>query len=233
VDKQSIRETVWDDLEASGVARFPFPPHGRIPNVAGADEAADRLAARVGSVGALKANPDAPQLPYRRRALRDGATVFLAQPRLRDPEPFLRLDPATIPPGDLDRAPTVSHVDSYATAVGPEAVPRLDLVVCGSVAVDEAGGRVGKGEGFSDLEFAVLAELGAVDADTAVATTVHERQVRDAVPHDPHDVPLDLVVTPERVVETETTHDRPAGVDWSLVDDERAAATPVLRRLSP
>jgi 5-formyltetrahydrofolate cyclo-ligase len=157
--------------------------------------------------------------------------LYLAQPRLRDERPFLRLEPAEIPPDEFDRAPTVSHVDDYATPVGPGAVPALDLVVCGSVAVDEHGGRVGKGEGFSDLEFAVLAELGAVSGDTLVATTVHERQVLDAVPHDPHDVPLDLVVTPERAVETGTTHDRPAGVDWSLVDDDRVAETPVLRAL--
>jgi len=26
MDKQTLRERVWDDLEASGVARFPFPP---------------------------------------------------------------------------------------------------------------------------------------------------------------------------------------------------------------
>lgn len=233
VDKQPIRERVWDDLESSGVARFPFPPHGRIPNVAGAADAADRLAAHVGAVATLKANPDAPQLPYRRRALRDGATLFFAQPRLRDERPFLRLDPAEIPPAELDRAPTVSHVDDYATPVGPDAVPSLDLVVCGSVAVDERGGRVGKGEGFSDLEFAVLAELGAVTDDTLVATTVHGRQVLDAVPRDAHDVPMDLVVTPERVVETETEYDRPTGVDWSLVDDEQVAETPVLADLRP
>lgn len=24
--KQAVRERVWDDLEDSGVARFPFPP---------------------------------------------------------------------------------------------------------------------------------------------------------------------------------------------------------------
>jgi len=231
VDKQSVRERVWDALAEEGIARFPFPPHGRIPNVAGAADAADRLADRVGPVETLKANPDAPQLPYRRRALREGATVFFAQPRLRDAEPFLRLDPAAIPPEEYDRAPTVSHVDDYATPVGPDAVQDLDLVVCGSVAVDEAGGRVGKGEGFSDLEFAVLAELGAVDDETLVVTTVHERQVLDAVPHAAHDVPLDLVVTPERVVETETAYDRPAGVGWALVDEEAVAETPVLRRL--
>lgn len=230
--KQPLRDRVWDDLESSGVARFPFPPHDRIPNFAGAADAADRLAAWLADPPeTLKANPDAPQLPYRRRALRDGAVLYVAQPRLRDEEPFLRLDPAEIPPDELDRAPTVSHADDYATPVGPDAVPDLDLIVCGSVAVDEAGGRVGKGEGFSDLEFAVLAELGAVSEDTLVATTVHERQVLESVPRDAHDVPMDLVVTPERVIETETAYDRPAGIDWSLVDDEQVRETPVLSSL--
>ena len=231
--KQALRDRVWDDLESSGVARFPFPPHGRIPNFAGAADAADRLAAHVGPVETLKANPDAPQLPYRRSALHDGTVCYFAQPRLRDERPFLRLDPAEIPADELDRAPTVSHVDDYATPVGPEAVPPLNLVVCGSVAVDEAGGRVGKGEGFSDLEFGVLAELGAVDDGTLVATTVHERQALASVPHDPHDVPVDLVVTPDRVVETATGYDRPTGVDWSLVDDDQVRETPVLASLRP
>jgi hypothetical protein len=44
--KQLLRERVWDDLEDAGVVRFPFPPHGRIPNFAGASDAADRLTAQ-------------------------------------------------------------------------------------------------------------------------------------------------------------------------------------------
>jgi len=43
MDKQTIRETVWDALEEGGIARFPFPPHDRIPNFEGANEAAQRL----------------------------------------------------------------------------------------------------------------------------------------------------------------------------------------------
>ena len=38
-DKRAARQWVWDRLSAEGVARFPFPPHGRIPNFAGADVA--------------------------------------------------------------------------------------------------------------------------------------------------------------------------------------------------
>ena len=42
-DKSTARQWVWDRLAAEGVARFPFPPHGRIPNFAGAGLAAARL----------------------------------------------------------------------------------------------------------------------------------------------------------------------------------------------
>jgi 5-formyltetrahydrofolate cyclo-ligase len=234
MDKQDLRERVWDDLEASGAARFPFPPHGRIPNFAGAGEAADRLAARPAwrDATVVKANPDAPQLPVRRRALREGKTVYMAVPRLRDEDCFLELDPERI--DDVDAAATISHVDDYAVRVGPEAVPTVDLVVSGSVAVTDAGARIGKGEGYSDLEFVLLREFGRVDDATPVATTVHERQVLDeAVPVAAHDVALDLVVTPERTIETgrSGSDGRPAGVDWDLLDAERRAEIPVLERL--
>jgi 5-formyltetrahydrofolate cyclo-ligase len=234
MDKQALRERVWDDLEASGVARFPFPPHGRIPNVAGADEAADRLSALDAWNGAetLKANPDAPQLPARRAALSAGKIVYMAVPRLRDERCFYRLDPCEL--AEPDAAATVSKVADHAEQVGPDAVDPVDLVLVGSVAVTPDGARVGKGEGYSDLEFAVLTELGLVDDATTVVTTVHERQVvDDPVPVDDHDVPLDLVVTPERTIRTETPHDRPEGVDWEALDEERIAEIPVLERLRP
>lgn len=229
--KQQLRERIWDHLEAEDIARFPFPPHDRIPNFAGAEAAADRLAQTEEwrQAGAIKANPDAPQLPVRRRALREGKTVYMAVPRLRDEKPFYELDPAEIPPGEHDSAPTISHVESYAQQVAPEAVTAIDLVVSGSVAVTEAGGRVGKGEGYSDLEYAVLRELGLVDADTPIATTVHDAQVVDEdVAVEAHDVPMDLVVTPTRTIRTETAYGRPEGVRWHELSDERIAEIPVL-----
>ncbi|KAB1187379.1 MULTISPECIES: 5-formyltetrahydrofolate cyclo-ligase [Haloferax] len=236
MDKADVREAVWDDLEESGVARFPFPPHGRIPNFADAATAADRLAETDEWTAAttVKANPDSPQLPVRRRALREGKTVYMAVPRLRDEKCFYELDPARLDDDALDSAPTVSHVEAYAEQVGPEALPAIDLVVSGSVAVTETGARIGKGEGFSDLEFAVLQGLGAVDDTTSIVTTVHEKQLRNDAPEpDTHDVPMDLVVTPERTIRTETPYSRPSGIDWSVLSDEQIDEMPVLQRLRP
>ncbi|AFK19713.1 5-formyltetrahydrofolate cyclo-ligase [Haloferax mediterranei ATCC 33500] len=234
MDKAALRDTVWDELESSGEARFPFPPHGRIPNFADARAAADRLAGTPewADATAIKANPDAPQLPVRRRALREGKVVYMAVPRLRDERCFYELDPARIDDDNLDSAPTVSHVESYAEQVAPDELPAIDFVVSGSVVVSEQGVRIGKGEGFSDLEYAVLQGLGAVDDETTIATTVHELQVRDDLPEpDSHDVPMDLVVTPERTVRTETPYPRPEGIDWSALSAERLEEMPVLQRL--
>lgn len=232
--KQSLRERVWNELEDSGAARFPYPPHGRIPNFDGADRAADRLAGTDAwqEASTIKANPDSPQLPVRRAALREGKTIYMAVPRLREEQPFLRLDPAEI--GDFDHATTIGGSSEVGVPVDPEGMEAIDLIVSGSVAVSGDGARIGKGEGYSDLEYAVLREFDLVDAATPVATTVHERQVVDEDPAPaPHDVPLSLVVTPERTIHTETSFDPPSGIEWDALSDERIAAIPALERLRP
>ncbi|ELY82815.1 5-formyltetrahydrofolate cyclo-ligase [Natrinema pallidum] len=231
LDKDAVRERVWDDLQERGEARFPFPPHGRIPNFAGASEAADRLADQPewAEATTIKANPDAPQLPVRRRALREGKTVYMAVPRLADERCFLKLDPDDLE--DYDAATTVSGSSTHGEQVGPGAIDRVDLIVSGSVAVTEEGGRIGKGEGYSDLEYAVLRELGLVDDATPVATTVHERQlIAASVAIEAHDVAMDLVVTPERAFRPEGSA-QPTGIDWDLLTDDRLAEIPVLERL--
>ena len=92
-DKSAARQWVWDRLSAAGVARFPFPPHGRIPNFAGAEVAATRLLdiEPWKSATAIKVNPDSPQRPVRAEALRHGIIVFVPTPRLRSA--FKKLDP--------------------------------------------------------------------------------------------------------------------------------------------
>ncbi|WP_435196118.1 5-formyltetrahydrofolate cyclo-ligase [Natronomonas sp. EA1] len=236
MDKQALREQVWDALEETGEARFPFPPHGRIPNFNGAREAAERLAETEAwqAAEAVKSNPDAPQLPVRRAALHAGKTVYMAVPRLRDEKCFLELDPARLEREgvDLDKAATIGGSSEFGVPVLPSEMPHIDLILAGSVAVSEAGGRIGKGEGYSDMEWAVLAAFENVSEATTVATTVHELQLREGIETDAHDVPLDLVVTPERVVRTGANRaERPRGIDWDALSAERIAEIPILERL--
>ena len=67
--------------------------------------------------------------------------------------------------------------------------------------VDIAGYRIGKGEGFADLEYAMMATMGAVGADTVVVSTVHDDQVVE-IPEglvEEHDLTVDYIVTPTQV----------------------------------
>jgi 5-formyltetrahydrofolate cyclo-ligase len=215
--KQPVREHVWGLLEREGAARFPGA-RGRIPNFRGAEPAAERLAElpewRAAQV--VKANPDAPQLPVRRRALADGKTVYMAVPRLAEPKPFLR----------LDRDATIKARGALLVAV--EELEHVDLIVCGTVAVNPKGVRVGKGGGYSDLELALLVEAGRVDDRTTIVTTVHELQLLDEeLPETEHDFRVDVIVTQDRVVAT-GSHRRPQGILWDHLSEAKIAAIPVL-----
>lgn len=232
MDKAAIRAAIWDRLDEEGIARFPFPPHGRIPNFDGATKAAGRLAERAWwhQAEVIKCNPDAPQRPLREQALAAGITVVMAEPRLRSSQPFIALDPGEI--DDFADAATIAGATEHGTPLEPADIPPIDGIVAGSVAVDETGRRIGKGEGYSDLEFAVLLELGVIERSVPVATTVHDVQVRDGpLPTSTHDVPLDVIATPTVSIETTNRPARPSGIDWLLIDDKQRQAIPVLDRL--
>jgi 5-formyltetrahydrofolate cyclo-ligase len=229
--KQAVREEVWRELDAHGISTFPRPVRGRIPNVRDADAAAERLASTPEWAAArvVKVNPDAPQRGVRFRALRQGKLLLMPTPRLR--EGFLLLDPATLAPNMYFAASSITGAFKLARAVSLDELLPIDLLVFGSVAVTPDGNRVGKGEGYAELEFAVLRTLGRVSADVAIATTVHDAQVVDAIPREAFDVTLDLICTPTRTIRVERRGQRPAGVLWEALPAERRAEMPILEEL--
>jgi 5-formyltetrahydrofolate cyclo-ligase len=231
--KQAIREQVWSLLTERGVARFPGAM-GRIPNFIGAEAAARRLAESPAwrAARVVKCNPDAPQLPVRVLALREGKRLFMAVPRLREERCFLELDPRRLA-GRERAAASIGGAARFGRPTLPKDMPKIDLIVAGSVAVERDGARVGKGGGFSDLEFALLTELGLVGRWTTVATTVHPLQlVRAPIPMLAHDIPLDLIATPDKLIACPRRHKRPAGILWSALPEEKIAEIPVLARLA-
>jgi 5-formyltetrahydrofolate cyclo-ligase len=233
--KAALRDEVWAALTEARVARFPGA-RNRISNFTGAEAAAQLLrdtdAWRAAT--AVKANPDSAQLPVRQRALEDGKTVYMAVPRLAEPEPFFLLDPDHLadPPR---KAASIAGATRSARRVAVAELSPVDLVVSGCVAVGEDGARLGKGGGFADLEFALAGAAGLIGRQTLVVTTVHELQVRPAgsVPTAAHDAPVDLVVTPERVIDCRPRRGpRPVdGVRWDELTPEKIDSIPLLRAL--
>ncbi|MDX1623941.1 MAG: 5-formyltetrahydrofolate cyclo-ligase [Gemmatimonadota bacterium] len=231
--KAELRDRTWGALAAADADRFPGA-EGRIPNFVGAEEAAERLRGLElwDSAATLKANPDSPQWPVRQRALEDGKTVFMAVPRLADERPFFRLHPDEISTTPR-KASSIKGASREGRKVAVEELEPVDLVVVGSVAVAPDGARLGKGGGYSDLEFALAKEAGLIDEGTVVVTTVHEIQVVEPgeIPMRDHDVPLDRIVTPERTIGCDGIHDRPTGIRWEDLDEEKIEAIPLLERL--
>ena len=111
----------------------------------------------------------------------------------------------------------------------------VGLVVSGCVAVGEDGARLGKGGGFADLEYALASAAGLIGPDTVVVTTVHELQVRPAgsIPVTGHDIPVDLVVTPDRIIDCRPGRGpRPAAaISWPELTEAKIAAIPLLTAL--
>jgi len=213
---------MWELLERKNATRFPGA-RGRIPNFRGAEHAAARLAElpEWQAAGVVKSNPDAPQLPVRRRARKDGKKLYMAVPRLTEKKPFVEVR------GD----PTIKRAPAEGKALSVDELEPVDVIVCGTVAVNRQGVRIGKGGGFSDLEFALLVERGLVNRSTTILTTVHDLQLRDEkLPETGHDFRVDVIVTPTTTVRTRARR-RPSGVLWDHLDAEKLAAIPVLQGL--
>ena len=228
--KEEIRQKVWSVMQREKVARFPGA-QGRIPNFAGAEACAPLLAEKSywKRAKALKANPDSPQRAIRHKALTEGKIVYMAVPRLRHEKPFVELDP-----GKLDCSPYVASsiqgAAKFGRLVGVNQMKKIDLIICGSVAVNCQGARVGKGGGYSDLEFALLTENKKVSAKTPIVTSVHALQILDEdLPMTEHDIPLSAIVTPRTIIEIDPAFPRPEGIYWRMLPPEKIQAIPILK----
>ncbi|MDX3401664.1 5-formyltetrahydrofolate cyclo-ligase [Streptomyces sp. ME01-18h] len=118
--------------------------------------------------------------------------------------------PALLPDNDLDwgeytgagslaRVRHGGRMELFEPAgerLGPEAVTRADVVLLPGVAVDGRGLRLGRGGGSYDR---VLARLEAAGARPALLVLLYDGEVVEHVPAEPHDRPVDAVVTPSGV----------------------------------
>jgi len=152
-----------------GAALPPFPVYGRIPNFKGSEEAALRLRTveEYSRANVVLCNPDSPQRPVREIVLRDGKVLVVATPRLS--RGFVAIEG----PKDPAYASTIKGFMELGRPVKPGDY-EIDVFVAGSVAVDLEGYRLGKGTGYSDVEFKLWSDAGSITDKTLRVTTVHD-----------------------------------------------------------
>ncbi len=225
-DKDRLRHEIWSRLEDSGLNIGPV--WSRISNWVGAEEAARRLGeldiwkrAKV-----VKCNPDPPQIPVRLRALYDGKLLYMPVPEFGSGElPWVLLDPAKLEREGVqfELAATSQGAVQVGEKLGFEDMAKIDLAVCGCVAVTRQGGRTGKGGGFADLELGLFRDLGKITEETPIVTTVHSSMIvdDDRLPIMEHDSLLNWIVTEKEAIETSPGRRQPGGVRWDLLQPDQ------------
>ena len=95
------------------------------------------------------------------------------------------------------RPSALRRVDEPAgPPLGPDAVARADVLVVPALAVDLAGRRLGQGGGSFDRA------LVRARPDALVVALLHDDEVStEPLPAEPHDRPVDVIVTPDRVIQ--------------------------------
>ncbi|XP_011632953.1 methenyltetrahydrofolate synthase domain-containing protein [Pogonomyrmex barbatus] len=236
VTKSSFRRKVWDYMTKNELVNFPVNIYKRIPNFKGAAEAAQRLSeldefrkARV-----IKINPDKPQEPIRFLALETNKEIIVPIPRLRTGL-FLHVTPvAGASKEQLKTLASMRGLEQAGKPLGLDSHIKVDLVVLGSVCVSRDGYRLGKGEGFADLEFAMMMRMGTITGNTIVVTTVHDCQIVDYLPprlFKEYDVPVDIIVTSTQTIYVESRLKKPTGILWHMLSERRLKTMQVLKQL--
>lgn len=237
ITKNSIRKKVWEFMERNDIANFPRPVYHRIPNFKGAAAAGDKVTSlpEFQEAKNIKVNPDKPQEEVRFRTLEAGKSLYVPTPRLTQGL-FNRLEPEPdCTKESLRKMSSRYGIDSLSKPVPMASRLKIDLVVIGSVAVDRLGRRIGKGEGFADLEWSMAASHhSAVTAETVVVSTVHDIQVFDELPKSlfhSHDLPVDIIVTPTEVIRISNRLPKPDHLQWEIITREKFEQIGILKEL--
>lgn len=73
------------------------------------------------------------------------------------------------------------------------------LIIAPAVACSPTGQRLGRGGGYYDR---ALAPLHAASHRPVVSTLLYNNEVRDDVPTEPHDMPVDVIICPQGIIWT-------------------------------
>lgn len=142
------------------------------------------------TVAAYRSLPGEPGTgPLIEELTRRGVTVLL--PLLN---PDLSLGWAVHEPGGGERLNWLGVSEPASEPLRPQSLATASVVVCPGVAGDLDGHRLGRGGGSYDRALATL------DHRELRCLLLYDDEVLDAVPAQPHDQPIDVLVTPTRTL---------------------------------
>ena len=238
--KAAIRMKIWSMMEEKDLLKeYPTSCFNRIPNFKQCGIAAEKLSRlkEFSRAKCIKINPSMAQMHLRYLTLQKRKILYVPSPALGD-EFVLEIDPSKLTEKwHLKRASSKAGAKELGRAVSIDEKIKIDLFVVASVACSSNGVRLGKGLGYAEIEWGIFHTMMAVNHRTIVATTVHDSQVLDEkeLPTSilsPHDLPVDIIVTPTRIINVRRKLPKPTqGILWDLITEEQLDAIPVLKEL--
>lgn len=237
ITKRTIRLETWHKIkELKPLRRYSV--FNKIPNFVGSEKAAELLAEteEFKNANSIKVNIDMAQEPIKLEVVKHHKTLFVP-PAQKSPNVYAKIKNCN--PDELDLVTQKKIIKLQGSEdtfeeIDINGIEKLDMVVVGSCAVDRLGHRIGKGNGYVDLDVGILIYLGVITKDTLIVTTVHDLQVYETLPENlfkTYDLPLDLIVTPTEVIRVEKRLTRPAGIEWNLLSSRRLEIVPVLKEI--
>jgi len=222
--RMAVRRKVWDRMRrvARPDSRFGYDFTSYNPDYPGSERFPGALRALpfYNGDGPIFVTPDNCLDIYRSEVIQEGRpmlqTVAVAMG-------FHFIGPGDVPKGSERFAGTLDGalifgkpVDlDFVQALGP-----LDFAVTGTCAVNpNTGVRFGKGHGFFDLEWGIMASLGVVNEETPLVICAHDYElVFDELPAEDFDTAGDWVVTPTQTIKVSRTIKKPPGIDWEVLN---------------
>jgi 5-formyltetrahydrofolate cyclo-ligase len=185
--KEDVRKYIWDLMVEKKIATFPLPPYGRIPNFNEAKKAAFFLKdlPEYRKAQCVFTGPDGVLKPLRDMILSDQKILAYATPHMKE---MKMIKPA--------RKKINTNIQGLIK-FGEELKEKVDIVIIGSVAVDNFGNRLGKGSGYGDKEIEFLRRENLLKENFKIGTLVHSIQIFPDLSRfsEPHDIPVDFILT--------------------------------------
>lgn len=185
-EKQDLRRLLQTGRGQRGLLEVERAGHGL----------ADQMAVLIGQASAstvaayLSVGAEPETAPLIERLHAQGITVLL--PLV---DAGRELDWAAFAPGEI-RPGRFGLVEPAGASLGVSAIAAAEVICCPGLAGSIEGHRLGKGGGFYDRALA-RAQPGALRC-----LLLYDDEVLAAVPSDPYDQPVDVLVTPTRTITT-------------------------------